>query len=167
MGGSKNHHFYDFGTFGRVPEPKNNYFCFWDTSIPNKNAENSRHIFKNTNLVNINISKTLFLKRRNRRTPKNDEDPRKQSSNSWIWISYLSKNMKWKFDKSYISLFSSHGQPLIPEGQNINSGQLSGVDGEFRFPNVEQLRFPWLSRSMKCPITISGLPSLLHLGPCP
>ena len=27
----------------------------------------------------------------------NDEEPSNKSSKCWIWISYLSKNMKWKF----------------------------------------------------------------------
>ena len=61
MGEPPTPHFYDFGTFGRVPEPQNQLFVSLESPGYLKNQENPWNILKNMIVVNLKMSETHFL----------------------------------------------------------------------------------------------------------
>ena len=61
MGEFKNSHFYDFGIFGRVPEPRNQFFIFGDTKIPKTNQEESLEYFSKVIPLKISKVRTSFV----------------------------------------------------------------------------------------------------------
>ena len=104
MGKTKNPLFYDFGIFEPATKPQNQLFLSLDTPGHFKKSKNNPwNIFQ---ILCLQIS--TFWKSNptccqipKRRAPKHTEDPRKQSSKSWMWDQYLTKGMIWKFGNSY------------------------------------------------------------------
>ena len=87
MGETKNPHFFDFGIFGRVPEPQHQLFFFGDTRIPNKIK---KHPGAHRQKFGINLKSTEIPKFGNfrkdghrqiltRRAPTNLHDPSNES----------------------------------------------------------------------------------------
>ena len=72
VGEPKNHHFYDLGILGRVPEPQNYVFFFWDVSpnlktLKSRNQETQK--LQNQETKNEETKKPIFFYFRVRESP--------------------------------------------------------------------------------------------------
>ena len=99
MGEAQTPHFYDFQTFEPVTRPQNQVFLSLETPGSLKRITKSPwNISKNIICINVKVLET-----RNVDIVRKDGHRKMvkirliQSQKSWICISYLSKNMKWKF----------------------------------------------------------------------
>ena len=75
MGEAKNSHFYDFGIWGRVPEPRNQLFLSFETPGHLKQIKHPplEQFVKNNVSMNLIIPEIHAFS--NFRAPENDEDP--------------------------------------------------------------------------------------------
>ena len=76
MGEPENHHFYDFGTFERVPGSQNQLFIFGDTpGYLNKLKKKPWNISGRYGVINLKIPNLIFRHIWNIWGTTNDEDP--------------------------------------------------------------------------------------------
>ena len=61
MGGPQTPHFFDFGTWGRVPEPQNHYYLSLETPGHLNKSRNPWHIFVKYDLLNLKKGKPNML----------------------------------------------------------------------------------------------------------
>ena len=103
LGGPQTPHFYDFGTFERVPSSQDNMSCFreartFKTGHINKNEEEAPNIF---NLIILRNLKMLKIKNVDNFQKDGHRTIMKtrliKSRKSWIWDQYLPENMRWTF----------------------------------------------------------------------
>ena len=98
MGETETHHFYDFGIFGRVPEPQSQYYLCFETPGCLKSQETPWKMFGNIMFVNLQILEIPNRVNVGKDARRNMVKIRQ--INSWksgIWDQYPSKLMKWEF----------------------------------------------------------------------
>ena len=97
MGETETFHFYDFGIFGYVPEPQNQYYLSLETPECLNKSELTNQFWK----ICLELCfKSKILKTWERRAPNNHEDPFKISWKPWVWDQSPPENIESKFGES-------------------------------------------------------------------
>ena len=99
MGEPRNPHFYDFGTFERVPEPHNQLFLSLETPGYLNKIKKFGGTFLQILLLQISkLSKFRSVKTFEKAGAENPDDPSKKILKTLDMVDqYLSKDMKWQF----------------------------------------------------------------------
>ena len=134
MGETETPHFYDFGTFGHVPEPQHQYHLPLETPRYFKQSKkDAKSFLKSIICINLFVENPTVWFVRNGGHRKIPTAHLIQSWKSWIWDQYLSKNMTWKFgNMGSLNLWNfeilkprdfetRHRAPLKPRNQKTNS----------------------------------------------